>query len=204
MSPTDGWDEDEGLRRVGDALGYDPDREPPADRVDAVRREAAQLRESRSAAAADGVPLERLPSLDERRRDRRSLLVGGLAASVGVVVGAGAGVLGRDALGGGDVPTEAVALTGVPEGVRADARLINHTWGTEVLLDVAGLPAGEVYEVAVAAPDGARTAAGSFLSVADTLMVCRFNAAPLRADVSAVLVLDRDGAEVMRADLPPA
>lgn len=204
MSPDDGWDEDEGLRRVGDALGYDPDRRPPADRVDALRREAARLRESRAAATAAEAPSDRPSSLDERRRDRRSLLVGGLAASVGVVVGAGAGALGRDALGGGDVPTEAVALTGVPDGVRADARLINHTWGTEVLLDVAGLPTGEVYEVALAGPDGARTAAGSFLSVPDTLMVCRFNAAPLRADVAAVLVLDGGGAEVMRADLPPA
>ena len=35
-------------------------------------------------------------------------------------------------------------------------------------------------------------------------MVCRFNAAPLRADVAAVLVVGGDGAEVMRADLPPA
>ena len=35
-------------------------------------------------------------------------------------------------------------------------------------------------------------------------MVCRFNAAPLRAQVATVLVLADDGDEVMRADLPAA
>jgi hypothetical protein len=202
MSPAERGDqhgdEDEELRRVGEALGYDPDRQPPSDRVEAVRRQADRLRADR------GAPAAAPPTLDDRRRGRRSLLVGGLAASVGVVVGAGLGALGRDALDDDDavaVPTEPLVLTGVPDGVQAQASLINHTWGTEVLLDVSGLAPGEVFGVALERRDGGRTEAGSFLSVPDVLMVCRFNAAPLRADVAAVLVVGPDGEEVMRADL---
>jgi hypothetical protein len=201
VSPAERGDEDEELRRVGEALGYDPERRPPTDRVDAVRREADRLRADRGTSAA--AP----SSLDDRRRGRRSLLVGGLAASVGVVVGAGLGALGRDALDDGDdvaVPTEPLVLTGVPDGVQAQASLINHTWGTEVLLDVSGLPPGEVFGVALERRDGGRTEAGSFLAVPDVLMVCRFNAAPLRDEVGAVLVVGPGGDEVMRADLPVA
>ena len=36
-------------------------------------------------------------------------------------------------------------------------------------------------------------AAGSLLGVADVLMKCRFNAAPLRADVTSIVVPDPDG-----------
>lgn len=101
-------------------------------------------------------------------------------------------------------PTEPLRLTGVPAGVTADARLINHTRGTEVLLDVRDLPPDRVYRVALARADGSHVEAGSFRSVPDVLMVCRFNAAPLRDEVARVLVLDADDGEVMRADLADA
>jgi hypothetical protein len=195
---TDGYrGEDEELAEVGRALGYDEDREPPQDRVAALRAQAERMRATYGGSGQQGTwPPERTSAR------RRTLLVGGVAAAVGALAGAGArqAALPEPAV----VPTEDLALTGVPRGVTADARLINHTWGTEVLLDVRDLPADRVFRVALDQRDGARVDAGSFRSVADVLMVCRFNAAPLRADVARVLVLDDGGDEVMRADLPEA
>ena len=54
------------------------------------------------------------------------------------------------------MPTEPLVLSGVPDGVQAQASLINHTWGTEVLLDVRDLPPGEVFAVALDGRDGSR------------------------------------------------
>lgn len=192
---NDMWDprEDDDLLEVGRALGYDDRREPPTERVAEVRRAAARLRDEQASAAGESA---------SRRSggSRRTLLVGLAAATVGAL---GGGVAGS-ALGGGSdddaVPTEALTLTGVPTGVSASGRLINHTWGTEVLLDVKDLPPGTVYRVGLETTAGPAEA-GSFLSVADVLMVCRFNAAPLRADVRAVVVRDPSDEQVMRADL---
>ena len=192
---NDMWDprEDDDLLEVGRALGYDDRREPPTERVAEVRRAAARLRDEQASAAGESA---------SRRSggSRRTLLVGLAAATVGAL---GGGVAGS-ALGGGSdddaVPTEALTLTGVPTGVSASGRLINHTWGTEVLLDVKDLPPGTVYRVGLETTAGPAEA-GSFLSVADVLMVCRFNAAPLRADVRAVVVRDPRDEQVMRADL---
>jgi len=197
---NDMWDprDDDDLMEVGRALGYDDTREPPTERVAAIRAAAAQLRDEQAHAAGGS-------RASHRSSNRRTLLVGVAAATVGAALGGG--VVGG-ALGGGDeapptvptVPTEALHLTGVPAGVTASGRLINHTWGTEVLLDVRDLPAGGVYRVGLETATGT-TQAGSFLSVADVLMVCRFNAAPLRADVRAVVVRDARDEQVMRADL---
>lgn len=190
-----GADEDEELAEVARALGYDEHREPHDDRVAAVRAEAARLRAELEGGGG--------PRTERRggRAGRRTLLVGSVAAAVGALAGAGVGeALSRQP----QVPTERLRLTGVPAGVTADARLINHTWGTEVLLDVRDLPPSRVYRVALDDRAGSRVDAGSFRSVPDVLMVCRFNAAPLREEVDAVVVLDDAGAEVMRADLPLA
>lgn len=193
---NDMWDprDDDDLVEVGRALGYDDMREPPSERVAAVRRAAAQLRDEQTSATGKSTP-------STRGGNRRTLLVGIAAATVGAL---GGGLAGR-ALGGDDksaptVPTEALTLSGVPAGVSASGRLINHTWGTEVLLDVKDLPPGTVYRVSLETTDGTADA-GSFLSVADVLMVCRFNAAPLRADVRAIVVRDPSDEQVMRADL---
>ena len=191
------WDprDDDDLMEVGRALGYDDRREPPTDRVEAIRRAAAQLRDEQAGATGES-PVTRLP------RNRRTLLVGIAAATVGAALGGGVagGVLGGRDEDKPTVPTEALNLTGVPAGVSASAKLINHTWGTEVLLDVRDLPPGTVYRVGLETTTGP-TEAGSFLSVAGVLMVCRFNAAPLRADVRAVVVRGPSNEQVMRADL---
>lgn len=195
----DMWDprDDDDLMEVGRALGYDETREPPTERVAAVRQEATRLRDEGVRGGRGGRGLAPTGT----HGNRRTLLVGIAAAAVGAL---GGGVATSALTGDGDdspkVPTEALTLTGVPAGVTASGRLINHTWGTEVLLDVQDLPAGGVYRVALETTAGT-TEAGSFLSVADVLMVCRFNAAPLRADVRAVVVRDARDEQVMRADL---
>jgi len=197
----DKWssDDEQAWARLADALSYDPQREPHTSRVAAIRAAAAELRHQEPDAGAgrtrggNVVPLPR----------RRQVLIGGVAAAVGTVAGFAARDLVADDPGGSDVPagppTELIAFSS-PPGVQADARLINHTWGTELLLDVSGLPAGETYRVVYGNTTG-ETEAGSFLSVADTLMVCRFNAASLRADVASITIRDGAGAQVMRADL---
>lgn len=52
------------------------------------------------------------------------------------------------------------------------------------MLNVSGLPGGKVYRVVYRGTDGRPVNAGSFLSVADTLLRCRFNAGVLHADLA--------------------
>ena len=188
---------------ITDALGSDPDRTPPPERVAALRRHV----ESRAGAGvqapvsiADGPQGRRAGSA--RPTGRRAVLIGGVAASVGAAFGVGATLLASDDEGPSAPPTEPITFASTARGVRTEAALINHTWGTELLLDVEGLPSGQVYKVDyLSALDPKAAEAGSFRSVADTLMRCRFNAAVLRADITGVLVTDPLGAEVLRAEL---
>lgn len=186
------WDDESGLlEQLGKELGMDPERTPPADRVAAIR-DAAQ----RMTAAADDtvVPLDARPG-------RRFLLTGGIAAGVAGV----AGYLAHDLV---DQPTtpepgpvvEAIDFTG--EATVASAGLINHTWGTELLLDLSGLEPGTAYDIVFRTTSG-DVSAGSLLAVEEVLMKCRFNAAPLRADVRAIDVRDPEGRTVLAAELPP-
>lgn len=235
----DSWDDDE-LARLGTALGYDPSREPPADRVAAVRAAAERLRASRAVAGYDlppvpppapvpptgtpgtpGVParpaLRSLPSgsvpppapVGASPQDgvvvpfarRRQFLLGALAASVGAAAGFGAkSVFGEDSPSAGP-PTEQIAFAGAAVDARTEARLINHTWGTELLLDVSGLADGQTYAVSYTDRNGTVSGAGSFLSVANTQLNCRFNAATLRADLAVISIADAAGTEMLRADL---
>ncbi len=87
--------------------------------------------------------------------------------------------------------------------IRTEAGLINHTWGTELMLDVTGLAAGTTYDVVYRTSAG-RVSAGSLLAVDGQLMKCRFNAASLRSDVRQIAVVDPAGADVLVADLPTA
>lgn len=98
-------------------------------------------------------------------------------------------------------PTEPITFASAPSRVSTDAALINHTWGVELMLNVKGLPGGRIYQVVYEGTSGAPVVAGSFLSVADTLMKCRFNAALLRADTKAINVVGPDGNQVLRATL---
>ena len=183
------WDdEDDVLAALGEAMGHDPDRTPPADRVAAVRAAA-----------------ERMRGEDDRSTTgpgRRVLLTGGIAAGIGGIAGYAVRSLADDEPAGPEGPVvEPVALE-PPDGVRAEAGLINHTWGTELLLDVEGLDPGRAYDVVYRTVAARDVAAGSLLAVEGVLMVCRFNAATLRADLRAIEVRDEDGRPVMSSELP--
>lgn len=95
---------------------------------------------------------------------------------------------------------EALEFSDRPSDVAVDASLVAHTWGTETVLDVTGLPAGEVYTVVLLDEAGASIEAGSFTAVAGAV-TCRMTAATLREDVVSVAVLDDTGGTVMGTDV---
>ena len=187
-TPDRDWnDEPALLEELGRALGHDPDAVPPPDRVAAIRA-AAAARDTATPPPVRG------------RAARRVFLSGGIAAGVGGV----AGYLGRRASEPDPVtvpapPMEQITFTGDAE-VTTSA-LINHAWGTELLLDLRGLTPGASYDIVYDATDGEVTA-GSLLAVAQVVMKCRFNAATLRADVRAIQLRGADGSVALRATLP--
>lgn len=191
------WDDEAGLlEQLGKGLGMDPERTPPADRIGAVRDAAQRMNAERDSAAYDDTVVGLTP-----RPARRFLLAGGVAAGFAGV----AGYFARDLVGepapSEDGPAiEQVAFTG--DATVASAGLINHTWGTELLLDVSGLRAGTTYDVVYRTTQRDEVAAGSLLAVDGPVMKCRFNAAPLRADVRAIVVRARGGRTVLAAELP--
>lgn len=98
---------------------------------------------------------------------------------------------------------EQIDFDGEPSGVAVDASVVAHTWGTETLLDVDGLPAGESFTVVVIAADGDEFPSGEFIG--STVPVnCAMNAAILRQDVAAIEIRDTDGDTVMASELPRA
>jgi len=186
---TSGNDESALLRELGRALGHDPAETPPPERVEAVRAAAAAM-------APAPAPT--------RLRPRRRALLGGLAAGVGGV----AGYLLHDVREdepptAAPVPMESIAFAPLadPSGTVSSSSLINHTWGTELVVDLSDLEAGTAYDVVFDTVAG-EVGAGSLLAVAGVLMRCRFNAAPLRADVRAIELRTASGTAVLRADLP--
>jgi hypothetical protein len=190
-TPGPDWDDEPALlEELGSALGHDPSATPPPERVEAVRAAARAMDAGRHAHRPRGSA-------------RRTFLTGGIAAGVGGIAGYLASES-RDAEPAPQaaVPMEQVAfdLTDSSAAVTTSA-LINHTWGTELVLDVTGLTAGTAYAVVYETVRG-EVAAGSLLAVADVLMKCRFQAAPLRADVRAIELRDPAGRAVLRSELP--
>lgn len=205
-------------QRIARALAPDSTRTPPDERVEAVRSHATQ-RAAKSPAPQPGVTAGDTvqtrvsgPSLHSgaeilelrkpaRPATRRAVLIGGVAASVGAAFGvSGALFATRDEDEPQGPPTEPIEFAAVDDGVRTTAALINHTWGTELMLDIEGLPGDTTYQVVYAKRED-QVPAGSFLSVAGTVMRCRFNAAVLRSDVTRIAVAAPDGLEVLTADL---
>jgi hypothetical protein len=175
-------DDDELLDLLREELGER--REPPPSGVAQVRAQAQARRDARPRPAAG--------------RRRRDLLLGGAAASAGAALGVAGFALADD--DPDEPPKEAIALTGAPAGVRARGELIDHTWGVELLLTVAGLQPGATYDVVYRAADGRDVPAGSFLAVEGEFL-CRMTAALLRADTRAIEVRGPDGGAVLRSRL---
>lgn len=140
-------------------------------------------------------------------RWRPALVAACAAALLAIGAGGGWGVaqLGEDGVPTGPPGTlgalEPVTFGAEPAGVLIDASVVAHTWGTETVFEVEGLEPGATYQVVVIGRDGAEVPAGTFLAT-DATVVCRMNAAVLRANAQAIAIRAPAGAEVLRAELP--
>ncbi|MET4051679.1 hypothetical protein ABID81_001023 [Frigoribacterium sp. PvP054] len=141
-------------------------------------------------------------------RGRRPLLIA-VAAAACLAIGAGGGALlasPRDTVVTGPAgtlgATEHVDFTGQPAGVDLDGDLVAHTWGTETVLSVDGLPTGSAFTVVVVGDDGREYESGAFLG-SDVRVDCRLNAAVLRPDVASVEIRAADGHDIAVASVPP-
>ncbi|ROP75721.1 hypothetical protein EDF18_2348 [Frigoribacterium sp. PhB107] len=176
------------------------ERADPSDRAEEAAVAAGAPAPLPGDASAPVVPLR------PRRSRRVALTVLGAAACV--AVGVGGGVLAatpRDAHVAGPPGTlgavEHVAFAGEPSGVAVDGDLVAHTWGTETVLTVDGLPTGQAFSVVVVDDTGAEHESGAFLGT-DVTIDCRMNAAVLREHVVAVEVRGADGVEIATASVP--
>ena len=133
----------------------------------------------------------------QRRQARRWQAVVASAASVAVLV---AGLVSASALSRNDLPLEAVAVR-ADAGVQASADLVAHTWGVEIKLSASGLPEGQPFSVQVRTSTGRLVDAGAFLGTGERTLLCNLNASVLRPDAVGFVVLDRNGGEVLAADL---
>lgn len=97
---------------------------------------------------------------------------------------------------------EDVTVEDVAPGVDLEAAVVAHTWGTEAIIDIDGLPVGEEFEIVLLDATGTRIEAGGFLG-ADGVVHCRMNAAVLREDATALQVERADGSVVGWGELPP-
>ncbi|MBD8141686.1 hypothetical protein IFT36_14140 [Frigoribacterium sp. CFBP 13605] len=141
-------------------------------------------------------------------RGRRPLLIS-VAAAACLAIGAGGGVLlamPRDTVVAGPAGTlgavEHVDFVGQPAGVDLDGDLVAHTWGTETVLSIDGLPTGSAFTVVVVGGDGREYESGAFLG-SDVRVDCRLNAAVLRPDVASVEIRAADGHDIAVASVPP-
>ncbi|WP_144719041.1 hypothetical protein [Agrococcus jejuensis] len=147
-------------------------------------------------------------SLDARRRRRRLLLplAAGAAACLAIGVGIGAAAFGERPVPVVQGPpgtlgaVEDVAFVDAPAGLAITGALVAHTWGTETVLTIDGLPTGEAFTVVVVGEDGTEYASGAMLG-SDVTIDCRLNAAVLREDVAAVEIRAASGAEIAHADV---
>ena len=179
-----------------------------------LRAVAALLPEAEHGVATDPPPyLEDrvvdavLPGARRARRERggRGWAIGGLAAAAIVLVAVGLSLFSGGAFEGppGLGEEEPIAFSGAPEGVSTEAAVVAHTWGTEVLLQIEGLEAGEVYAVRVGRSGGGSAPAGTFVGTGAEPVECALNGAVLRQDVRAVFVMDDSGEVVLRSELEP-
>ncbi|WP_209561487.1 hypothetical protein [Frigoribacterium sp. PvP032] len=207
LEPVGTWQDaavDAALReRIESAVAH---AEPDSRDVPDFRHERAEEAAVASSGPAAAPAAATVVSLRPRRSRRIALTVLGAAACV--AVGVGGGVLAatpRDAHVAGPPGTlgavEHVAFGGEPSGVAVDGDLVAHTWGTETVLTVDGLPVGDAFSVVVVDDAGVEHESGTFLGT-DVTIDCRMNAAVLREHVVSVEVRGADGAEIATASVP--
>jgi hypothetical protein len=93
-----------------------------------------------------------------RRRFRLRLTLGGATAAVAAAATLAIFVL----PGGAPAPQQHVAFASLPAGMKIDATLEPHAFGTEIHMYVQGVRSGTLCRVFVRGPGGARMPAGSF------------------------------------------
>ncbi|GGF14597.1 hypothetical protein [Williamsia phyllosphaerae] len=144
-----------------------------------------------------------------RRRPRHPRLLLAAAVVLGLVVGAGT-VLGITSAGSDSPVTgppgtlgayESIDFSDVASGLDIDGSLVAHTWGTETVLEMDGVPDRGRYGVFLVERSGARLTSGTFLGSTVTID-CRMNAAVLREDVTGVEIRRADGSVLATAQVP--
>lgn len=164
-----------------------------------------------SLVAADAEPLaaqappavaERLFSelaVQRRRRQRRSRVWAGAGASAVAALAVLAVVV---------LPTRAapvperrdVAFVVVPSGVTASAQVHDWGWGSQVYLEIQGLPDDQLLAVWLQRPDGTRVSAGSFTTTGGDLRMT-LGAGAATTDATALGVSDPTGTTILQAPL---
>lgn len=133
-----------------------------------------------------------------RARLRRAAAGALVAASIAVAFATGGWYAGTRL----DPPLEDITLQASTAGVRSEAGLVRHTWGTELKLEAAtGFTDGATYTVSFLREDGTRVSGGSFLGTGDRPLVCSMNAAIPRDAATEVQISDPRGGVVMEAQL---
>ncbi len=185
--------DDDLLKQLTGAMDDDVPEAPP-ERIAAVR--AAALRHQAELAGRRG-NVRSMPS-------RRALLISGAAAAIGAVGGTVGANLAQDdpPAAAPSPPTEPLTFSSGPasvDGSTLAAKVINHTWGVELLLDATGFPIGTAFQVVYRDVDDAPLAAGGFVGA--TLPIhCRCNAPLLRDRIGAIEIRDGSDSVVARAD----
>jgi hypothetical protein len=160
---------------------------------DELARRIGRIADGHGEAAADRDDRDDRDDLASRRatRVRRPALL--IAAPRADLATGPAGTLGA---------VEDVTFAGAPAGVDVEGDVVAHTWGTETVLSVDGLPAGDSFTVVVIDAAGGVHASGTMLGSA-VRIDCRLNADVLREDAAAVEIRDAAGDRVAVAELPP-
>ena len=160
----------------------------------------------RAAVAEERLLLDARTAREARRHTVRRRTRSLLAVAAGVVVllagvGLGAGLTREPAAP--VVPVEQLALqrAGVTAPVVQSAGLVAHTWGVEVKLVATGFADGKRFRAVVRSTDGRLLPAGEFLGTGDRRLTCNLQAALLRPDTEAFLVMDETGTAVLTARL---
>ncbi|MDJ0392165.1 hypothetical protein QMK17_02325 [Rhodococcus sp. G-MC3] len=98
---------------------------------------------------------------------------------------------------------EQIEFIGTPAGTDIEGGLVAHTWGTETVLEMDGVPVAGTYEVYVVDGSGVERASGTFFGSA-VAIDCRMNAAVMRENVDGIEIRNADGSVLAFADVPDA
>lgn len=138
-------------------------------------------------------------AVQRRRRGRRARVW----ASAGAAVAAALAVLAVVVLptrgAPAPQPREVVFLL-APAGVSASAEVRDWRWGSQVYLEITGLPDDQLLGVWLQRPDGTRVSAGSFTTTGGDLRMT-LGAGTATADATALGISDPTGATILQAPL---